>query len=47
MTNIAVFLVNIGMWAGWVYLAVHFDKWWIALFGLFTLFGTGNNNEKE
>jgi len=36
--NTAVMLVNIGMFALWVTLAIHFDRWWIALFGLFTLF---------
>lgn len=36
-----VFLLNVAMFTGWISLAVHFDKWWIALFVLFTLFRTG------
>lgn len=34
--------MNMGMFAGWIFLAVHFNHWWIALFGLFTVFKTAS-----
>lgn len=38
MNVIAWFLMNAIIVGAWVFLAVHFGKWWIAIFLLFGLF---------
>ncbi len=38
MRYITLAILNIGMIIAWVFLAVHFDHWWIALFALLTIF---------
>jgi len=40
MKDFSLALINIGMMAGWIFLAVHFDKWWIALFAILTIFSS-------
>ena len=38
---IVVGAINVTAIIGFVYLAMHFDRWWISLFALLFLFSTG------
>lgn len=46
MAYITLLLLN-GIYAtGWVTLAIHFDKWWLALFMLFTMYKATKSKEE-
>ena len=49
LDGLFVIILNIIVFLGWVHLAIHFDKWWLAIFswvGMMSYKSNGNEQNK-
>lgn len=47
ITMLIWLVMNLVTVSAWLYLAIHFDKWWIFLFSVLTLFRYKNDDKEE
>ena len=47
LVGLFVIILNIIVFLGWVHLAIHFDKWWLALFSWVGMMSYKSNDNEQ